>query len=228
MPYRRKSSKSFRRRSGAASTKSIRKIAQSVVRSNTETKVRTSEHDESTLNTLTQNIRDFTPCRIRGGTMENERVGNEVFMSGIDIRGYLQNNATADVVHVRAMAIIDKKGNGLPVDLSGLLLKNNTPSTWQQGAMGSVLAINKARYRVLWDQVFTLSPNVAGNGSSATRMFKKFIKCNLKLKYGDHTDVSITQNDVKVCFFACESDGDVTFGNIAELYCQVLGYYKDG
>jgi len=225
MPYRR--SKSFRRRPAAASTKSIRKIAQSVVRSNAEVKARTSEHDESTLNTLTQNLRDFTPSRIRGGTMENERVGNEVSMHGIDVRGYLHNNSTTDSTHVRAMAIIDRKANGLATNLDGLLLKNNTPSSWQQGAMGSVLAVNRARYKVLWDQVFTLAPRVAGSGSSYVRTFKKFIKTNLKLKFGDHTDDSITQNDVKVVFFACESDGDINFGETVELYAQVIGYYRD-
>jgi len=114
-----------------ASASRIRTIARSVVRSQAETKVRTSNHDESTLNTLTQNLREFTPCRIRGGSAENERDGNEVSMFGIDVRGYLHNNSTSDTTHIRAMAIIDKKRNGQTTDLDGLLVKNNTPVSWQ-------------------------------------------------------------------------------------------------
>lgn len=199
----------------------------SVVNRQAETKIRTSNHDEATMSTLTQTPREHTPCRIRGGTDENERIGNDVTMVGIDVRGYAHNNSTTDTVHVRCMAIVDKKRNGQSTLLDGLLLKNNTPVSNNQGSMGAVYAVNKQRYRVLWDQVVTLSAKAAGNGSGHTRMFRKYIKTSMKLKFGNETDESITQNDVKVLFYACEADGDINLGETVELYSQCLGYYKD-
>lgn len=210
-----------------ASNQRIRKIATAVVRGAAETKFRTSHHDESSLPTLSQGIREHTPCRVRGGVLENERVGNDCSMFGIDVRGYLFNNASGDTVHVRAMAIIDKERNGQNTSLDELLLKNNTPVAHTQMAMSAVYAVNKQRYRVLWDTVFTLAPYASGNGSANTRRFQKWIKAPLKLKFSDETDTSITQNDVKVIFWACEADGDTLLGDNVELYSQCIGYYKD-
>lgn len=207
--------------------KRIRKIAKSVVRGTAETKFRTSNHDEASLPSLSQAFREHTPCRIRGGIKEDERIGNDCSMFGIDVRGYLFNNATSDVMHVRALAFIDKERNGQTTSLDQLLLKNNAPVSHLQSSMASVYAVNKQRYRVLWDTVFTLAPRAQGNGSANTRRFQKWIKAPLKLKFGDETDGSITQNDVKVVFYACEADGDVLVGETVELYSQVIGYYKD-
>lgn len=226
MPASRSGRKSFRARPQASASR-MRSIAKDVIRKTAETKFRTSDHDEATLSTLTQAPKEHTPCRIRGGTLENERIGNDVSMFGIDVRGYLFNNSTTDTIHVRALAVIDKERNGQATSLDQLLLKNNTPVSHAQGAMGSVYAVNKQRYRVLWDTTMTLSPYAAGNGAANTRRFRKWIKASLKIKFGDETDSSITQNDVKVVFYACEADGDIIIGEAVELYSQVIGYYKD-
>lgn len=228
MAFRRKTyrRKTFRKKS-PVSTKRIKEIARSVVRSQAETKTRTSSQNETTLNTLTASTREHTPCRIRSGVLENERIGNEVTLTGIDVRGYLHNNSTTDVIHVRCLAFVDKQKNGAATDLTELLMSNNAPVSHAQGSMSSVLAINKQRYRVFWDQVITLAPKAAGNGSGHVRSFRRFIKPTLKLKYNDETDSSITQNDMKIVFYASEADGDVNFGEIVELYSQCIGYYKD-
>lgn len=212
----------------ARQSKWLNKKIKSVVRRQAETKTRSSSHEETTMNTLTNNFRDHTPCRIATGDEVNERIGNEVTLTGIDIRGYVHNNSTTDTVHVRAMAIIDKEKNGQNTDLSALLIRANVPVDIAGiGSLASVLRPNTKRYRVLWDTVYTLSAKASGNGSSHTRMFKRYLKTDLKLKYGDRTDGSITQNDVKIVFFCCEADGDVNLGETVELYSQCTGYYKD-
>lgn len=215
--------KTYRRT--AASSKTVRKIALAVVRSQAETKQRSSNHNEAALDSL-QTIKEHTPSRIRGGTMENERIGNDVSMFAIDVRGYVHNNSTTDVMHVRAMAIIDREKQGAATDLSELLLKNNSPVSQLEGAMSSVYAVNKQRYRVLWDTVYTLAPQQSGNGTANTRRFFKRIKCNLKVKFGDENDTSISQGDVKVIFFASEADNDLSLETV-ELYSQCTSYYKD-
>lgn len=198
-----------------------------VVKRSAETKFRTSNHTEASMSTLTQTPREHTPCWIKGGVKENERIGNDANLVGVDIRGYVHNNSTTDTIHVRAMAIIDRENPGGSLNTQYLLLKDNAPVSQAQGVMGAVYRPNTQRYRVLWDNVMTLSAKGPGNGSSHTRIFKRYLKTNLGLKFNDDNAGSICKNDVRIIFFVCEADGDVILGETVELYSQVIGYYKD-
>jgi len=207
--------------------KTLRKEVSKAINRKSETKYRTSNQDEASLSTLTNNIREHTPCRISSGVKENERIGNDVRYTGFDIRGYLNSNSADKILHVRAMAFIDREKQGEATATDQLLLKSNAPVTHAQGAMSAVYAVNKQRYRVLWDRVFKLGPHNQTDQGASVRTFKKFIKTDLKCRFNDESDASITSNDVKVIFWACEAAGDEVLGERVELYSQVIGYYKD-
>lgn len=222
MAYRKK----FSKRRSTPRTGHLKKVIRQVVTAQAETKTRSSSYEEVTLNTLTQNIQGLTPYRIRGGSKEDERVGNEVTARGISMRGHFYNNSSTVPTMVRCLVVSDKRGQGEVFTGDNMLMKNNTPVTYIQGTESMYLPINRARYQVAYDHTWMLSANTPDN-MGQFKKFQKFIKISSKVKFGDENDSSIQQGDWKVIFWSAETSNDVGLGNVVELYVGVSGFYKD-
>lgn len=207
-------------------TGNLKKVIRKVIKSQAERKVRSSSYEEVPLNTLTQTSQGLTPFRIRGGSKEDERVGNEVTARGISMRGHFYNNSTTVPTMVRCLVLSDKRGQGDAFTGDNLLMKNNAPVTYIQGTESMYLPINRARYQVAYDHTWMLSANTPDN-MGQYKKFQKFIKISSKVKFSDENDSSIQQGDWKVIFWSAETSNDVGLGNIVELYVGVSGLYVD-
>lgn len=206
--------------------KAVEKIAKKTCNKTVEVKQRSSTYEETSLNTLTQNVRGHTPFALRGGTNEDERIGNSANAIGISIRGHYFNNSASVPSMVRMLVVQDIRAPGSNITGAELLIKNNTPVGQNQGAESMYLPINKKRFRVYYDKTTMLSANVPQN-TGQYRQFRKYLKLNHKLEFMDETAESITRNDIRVIFFAAETSSDEGLGNTVELYSNVVGYYRD-
>lgn len=185
--------------------------------------------NEAQLSTLTQGYLSTGPFVVQG-IGANQRVGNDINIMGLHLKGALHNNS-AGQTFVRAIVVGYNASNGDPT----INLFRNTAT----GATAAVTAvngldcmyfpINKLDLHVYWDKVFRFSSIEAGNAGQNTRMFNKFIKLGGRKVQFKATGIGPGYQNwqYSVIWISADASDDTTTGTSVDLSYLEIMHYKD-
>lgn len=234
MPYRRRAPVRRPRRRATRGRKPV--VSRAVVKyvkrhmPKVEMKRFITFYDESVITTLA----GYDPrplLDLSQGTGAYERIGNEVQAKGMFLRGIVHNNAA--ITNIFRMVIVGCAGD-VDNNLANAELfmdANNAGGTSiltgsAAGLNSMYYPINKAKFDVLYDKVFKLSPS--GVDSNDTQLFRKFIKLNRKIRFEGTTTGQYNMNyRYHALVWNAESPDDVTVGTTVEFSCHCTTYYTD-
>lgn len=184
------------------------------------------------LSSLTENTLAIAPfAYIQSGTLVDQRIGNNICLQSLNIKGHLENRSSTQNTMLCRMAIVRNKQHP-EILFSGneALIKANAPvSLGALGAESSYLDWNKAKYDVLGDQVIKLGAANNNNGSDIMlfRMFKKLYgEAEYNYSIGQPPNGIVTGN-WQFVMWACDPDNAGQSTTSINGYVQVTGYYTD-
>lgn len=129
----------------------------------------------------------FTPA---SGYLDNQRVGQKVLVTGMEIRGSVYAETAAQKFgpgsqqrqSVRLMIIYDKQSDDFPITLADILTDSPNPTVYSPYNVA-----NMKRFEIVYDKQWTLDPyyrNTTSNVASACHVnVTKKIKINLELNH---------------------------------------------
>lgn len=188
-----------------------------------------SHTNESLLSTLTQGYVTSGPL-CGAGTGPNSRIGNDITLHGLHLKGALYNNSAGET-YVRCVVVGYPGTNGNPT----LNLFRGGPGglpasvTTVVGLDAMYYPLNKTQLHIYHDKVFKLAGNVNGNSGSNTRMFNKFFKFGgRKISYlGDQSGEGKQNWLYSVIWIAADASDDTTSGTSVDLSQMEIAYFKD-
>lgn len=217
------------KKKSTASTRKMTSIAKRVLNKNTETKRRWQGLNEVGL-THVDNALFYDATGITQGTAINERVGNEVRLSGLHFKGVLNNNY--DGVNFVRMVVFYGKDQ-MNFDSSVGIFQNSAGSlvsTLSQTGLNSIYyPINKTRCQVLHDKVYRLAPAITNGESPATsKFFNTFVKLHgKKITFaGNDTGADSADHRLHVGLWVADGRDDFPASRV-EVSGIITTYYKD-
>lgn len=163
--------------------------------------------------------------RTQGGVLESERIGNQITLRGIHIKGHLFNKTGNPAFMVRMMVINDKENNISIATGQELLVKANQNINYDQGTESAYLSVNKARYSVYLDKTYKLA--ATNHNGENIRMFNHFIKFNKTIKYGGSGLGSQKGNQLQFFVWVINPSGAVVTSEKVTLNSQFTTYFND-
>lgn len=166
---------------------------------------------------------------ISTGAQQDQRVGNEIFVKALHIKGHLENRSSSPQTMLVRMAVIrDKKDEAETFTGVNCLIKGNDPvSLGTLGAESSYLSWNKARYAVVMDRTVKLG-SASTNGADI-KVFNHFIKLRGKAQfsYQEGAPEAINTGNYQFVMWACDPDNAGQSTSSINGYCQVTAFYTD-
>lgn len=109
------------------------------------------------------------------GTASNQRVGQEIHMTSLTMRGILATGSLSAPQQVRMITLIDKEMDGvLPVVSDVIETYGGTTDFYSPYNMD-----NRGRFHILEDKVYSLNP-----GATASFHLNKYFKLGRKCQFG--------------------------------------------
>jgi len=189
--------------------------------------------DELALNSLTQGYLASHPY-INQGTPGINRIGNEINLKMIDMKGALYNNSGTET-YVR-LIVVGHSGDLDPTMATFPMFRTAASGTTSGiGAVNGLNAMyfptNKLELKVYVDRKFRLAGSATAGGPSNTTMFHQNIKFpgkGLNIKYKANATGVGNQNRI-ISVFWCNADAndDTSTGTVAELSCLTRIWYTD-
>jgi len=182
--------------------------------------------NEVALSTLVQGYNTTGPA-ITQGTAGNQRLGNIIHLSGLHIKGALNNNSGSESF-VRFMIFGYDVSIGDPLTY---LFRNASTGTivGPSGMFGldcMYYPLNKIDLHVYHDQVIKIAGSVSGNAGNNARMINKFVKFGgKKLEYKSNS--AYAQWAYVTVFIAADANDDTSSGTNVELSFLERAYFKD-
>lgn len=187
-------------------------------------------HNEVTLNTLAQGYVAYGPNIIQGQASWN-RQGNIVNVSGLHLKGILNNNGASENYARMLIVGFDGVKNTSPTDnlFRGDQVGTTVGIAAVNGLDGIYFPINKIDFKVYRDRVFKLGGSAASSPTSNTKMFTEFVKFNgRKVEYKGATTGFGNQSWIyAVIWIVAEGPDDTAGGQAVELSMMERLYYKD-
>jgi hypothetical protein len=233
-PYRKTApKKTYRKKASTAkvSTAVKKYVKQVTAKSRPEMKriMDSTTLDETAINTLTVPyiFREFSCVQ---GTQVQGRLGNELYIQGLHLKGILHNNSNTTIFVRRlilqltdgtptgAFTEIFTSGTGVPTDL-----------VTTTGLNAMYHSINKSKFKVYDDTVMKLAPLTSVDGNQ-TKMFNKFQKFGgAKITYEGNTSGEQNQNKrfLVLWIFADANDDTTAATNVVEVSSNITWYYTD-
>ena len=209
----------------AATKKYVKRVLPKV-----ETKQVWAHHNEVQLNTLSQGYQSTAECQIGQGTAANNRIGNIVHLSSLDLRGALNNNSTSESF-VRMIVIMYPGTNGDPtLNLFRTLPTGTTGGVSTVNGLDEMYyPINTLEFTVLYDHVYRLAGSATGNSGSNTVFFKKTLPLRQKKLHFKSTSAGVGNQDwmYSVIWIAADANDDTSTGTAVELSCIERLFFKD-
>lgn len=231
MAYTKKTT--IKRKAKPAKSKAMERVAKAVVRKelarNQELKVKFNQATETAVSTLTQGTNWYDLTAVDVGTGSDERIGREIMLKGIDIRGHLHNNgAGTNWVRVAVFKAYEQ------TDMSSL------STIFQRGASAgdfSDLAgirtmyypFNNTELKCVYDKVIKLNPVATAGSQDESGMFRHFIRRNEKLHFESTTaeGQDVQRPRYWLAVWAAESAEDVGVGQTLELSYLARTFFTD-
>jgi len=194
----------------------------------TELKRFVSYYDEITGSTLVEG--SAVPLtNIGQGTASYMRIGNEICVKGLHIKGLFNNNA-ATPNYVRMMVLWSACDTNTSFGSAYYFAESNLAGTTGTisnvtGANMMYYPLNTKQFTPIYDKVFKLG----GSGDpSCTRMFSKFVKLNKRIKYiANNYGDGLQDYQISVVYLYAESGDDTTSGQIVETSHVCRLWYSD-
>lgn len=184
----------------------------------------------SSMSALTENQLVIAPfSHVTQGPGAEQRIGNDISLRGIHIKGHLENRSSVSNTMLVRMALIrDNKDMATPFSGINALIKGNTPvSLGALGAESSYLTWNKDRYSVIYDKTRKLgSSNTNGTDIQLFNLFKK-IGGKGQYSYTIGAPGAINTGNWQMVMWACDPDNTGQSTSSVNGYFQVTGYYND-
>lgn len=185
--------------------------------------------NELGLSTLTQGFVTTGPLIGQGLTSEN-RIGNDINLYGLQLKGALYNNSAGESF-MRCVVVGYPATNGDPtLNLFRNAANGNVAAISSVNGLDSMyFPINKLQLKVYHDKVYKLAGNQAGNAGANTFMFNKFIKFGgKKIQYIGNQSGSGKQNWLySTIWIPSDASDDTTTGTTIELSQLEIVYFKD-
>jgi len=160
-------------------------------------------------------LRTFTVAsNIVKGTNYGERIGNRIFLRGINLQYQLTNKSTsiADNYWVRFFLVIDKFHLS-SITQDTFMPHNDTYAPTNYVGTGNTLQLvdrlNPQRFTVLWDKLYSLNINRnEGNNGHDCTLIDQYVPINKWVTYNDNAANEEKLNPlIKLCYFM-EGDND--------------------
>ena len=227
-PYKRKPIVKRKRRVAKPVLSGIRQEVKKQLSKYSETKCKWLPLDETAITTLTQ-FYAYDPLVITQGLQPDQRIGNEIRLSGFHSRLMFKSNAdtntwvrlalvkTYDETQITSSSYILEDANGAqlrPMDVTGLNLIYHP--------------FDKQRIQVLYQRVIKLAPNTSVDAKDIT-MIRRFVKLhNMKIQYeGNNTGSLNVKPRLHMLLMAADANDDTTLGNTIEVSGISRLWYKD-
>lgn len=151
------------------------------------------------------------------GTDQGQRLGSQIFLRGMSAQFHIINHQVDKVVNMRMLLLQTYK----PVQNSDINLFRtednvNNPYNWTaDDAMTMHRPINRMKYRILFNKVYTIGPNSAENQYRNVKHIKEFMKINRQITI--NTEAAQNEKCVPrfvLCFWFCNTDdAPINVGN---------------
>lgn len=240
MPRRRRSRRTYRRgrrrykrgyKAASRGYRRIARIARRVAFSANELRWKDDWLSEQTIAlapTGWAHVRAFND--LQQGTTRRDRLGQKIYSLGYKYSFTFWNNLSTNV-YIRLLALQPRNKNDWSLTTSDAYIFDTDGQAYPIASYTEpqvmITSLNKRRYRVLMDKVFSLQSTT---GADARRNVVKrgYIK-NRKILSWDNA-ISNATPDYQVFFLAfvsrCDSDGDGV-SNAVEFSCLIRHHFKD-
>jgi len=223
MPYKRKPSKSYKKKS-YSKMKGLKKTVNKLINSKIETKrFFTAPYTEQTLTSTQLASSPFAVYTPTVGNGIENRIGEITKGIGLHMRYVLHNNSAVPV-YVRVVVFDDVRGE-LTSDASNFILDaTGQPTDLTADTLQDIYApFNKRECTLLYDKVHRIAGLGDGTGIE-TISRKKLLKFNHKNVFVSSTTNS--KHTLRVCFWVRSADNDTT-GATIEMTMATTYYFKD-
>lgn len=231
MPYARRRNtkrKTYKRKRPSRRT-NVRTIVKRELARNVERKSLFTTMDEISINTLAPTSYYDTIAAIAQGTAYNQRIGNEIIVTGIHLKGIFHNNSATDTVWVR-VALFWYKGTDVALGAGSTIFETTTGGQTDLASLAGTRSmtwpLNKSAVTPLWDTTFKLA--ALEDGAQHTTARNKFIRLHKKVKY-EAGSASGLLNQPRLCLgmWSSQSDADDAIGSVVEFSGFTRIYYTD-
>lgn len=223
MPQRRSSKKKISSKQSRAMTT----IAKRVLNKNSETK-RSWLHFNETALTHVGVASFYDPIAISQGTAVNERVGNEIKLSGFHLRGAFNNNYEG-VNYVRMMLFYYKDQADVTTasDFFEASGGSSLTSAASAGLNSIYYPVNKTKVQVMYNKVLKLAA-ASSDGTASTKFFNMFVKLHgRKVRFaGPATGADNVSPRLHLAFWISDAQDDFPSSQV-EISAVGSTWYKD-
>lgn len=187
--------------------------------------------NEHAINSLSTGNDWWDPLAISHGTDHSDRTSNTITVTGISMRGILQNNqANTQVIRIVVLQTdLDAQfGNTTDFLEAPYPADQSASITDEPGLNSIVLPIDTQVAKPLYDKVFVVGRQDRAEGC---KQFKHFIKFpgGLKINYrGGATGAANVFPRIHIGAWSAEADDDVVTGETTELSATFKLYFHDG
>lgn len=212
--------------------KSVKTYVKKQISRNSELKEVTYNFTEVSEGTSSFNVKYVN--EISEGTGPNQRIGNDIALQGLQIKGMVTNTVSIPLF-MRTIVLYSKGVDQLSA--GSIIWKNNigdasTTSTIGLGASSANLMIQPIDKStvgtVLYDKVVRLSPSTATDGTQ-TKMYNHFIKLNnrkVRYPYGA-AGLNTPSQYLQVITLYSEAPQDFSVASVVEHSTYYSLWYRD-
>ncbi len=136
------------------------------------------------------------------GSAPGQHNGDSITITSIYLNGVISTATAGDNNLVRLICYQDRQANQAAAALGDILLDGGA----SVHVFSPLNLDNKHRFKILWDKTFEVNDT-----GRATCVWKKYIKCNIKIRYDGNagTAADITSNNIGFFFGGFTSLGDI-------------------
>ena len=184
---------------------------------------------EAAVSTLNQGTNWYDLTNIDVGTGPDNRIGREVRLKGIDIRGHLHNNGAGTNW---ARIAVFKAYEQTDMSSLALIFKNQTGSvdfSTLAGMRTMYYPFNNVDLKCVYDKIIKCNPVASDGLNDESAMFRHFIKRDETLHFENQTsEGSETQRPrYWLAVWVAESGEDVGVGQTVELSFLSRTFFTD-
>lgn len=224
VPRKSRTTKYVRKGNKGVRRPALKAIVKKEIMKAAETKAQLTIHTEASLGTtLTSPNNWYSLNNLDKGTQSNQRVGDKVSPTFLDVRGSLISNANKQMYHKVMILSMNKQSDPL-LDL----LEDTSGAFAPAGTNLSAIyaRLNTAKYQVLGSRVLKTGTANGLNSEQLTQMFHFKIPMKGVVEFAEDSNQA-QKRRVIIIGFSREAGNDTTLGEAVEWTFNAKYYYKD-
>lgn len=162
-------------------------------------------------------ITDSSLNLVQAGNDANKRVGRQITIKSIHIRGQCSNNADIPSDHIRVVVYWDQQCNGATATIGDLFTNGHQG----RASVDSFLKLeNSKRFKILRDMQIDLDTNSVSNPSASTpkysvkiEYFQAHISCNICVEFSGTTGAitEIKNNNIGIAVLSHQTTSSIGY-----------------